>query len=50
MVDEKETLSKLKSIDHMVYIYQLTILVTGYSSISVLPLYPIDTLKFQEIC
>lgn len=48
MVDEKETLSKLKALKSYGVHLSIDDFGTGYSSLAYLPLYPIDTLKIPR--
>lgn len=48
MVDEKETLSKLKALKSFGVHLSIDDFGTGYSSLAYLPLYPIDTLKIPR--
>ncbi|PFA31072.1 GGDEF domain-containing protein [Bacillus thuringiensis] len=48
MVDEKETLSKLKALKSYGIHLSIDDFGTGYSSLAYLPLYPIDTLKIPR--
>ena len=48
MVDERETLSKLKALKSFGVHLSIDDFGTGYSSLAYLPLYPIDTLKIPR--
>ncbi|MGQ0513480.1 EAL domain-containing protein, partial [Bacillus sp. D-CC] len=48
MVDEKETLAKLKALKSYGVHLSIDDFGTGYSSLAYLPLYPIDTLKIPR--
>ena len=48
MMDERETLIKLRTLKSLGVHISIDDFGTGYSSLAYLPLYPIDTLKIRE--